>query len=78
MCVIDLTHVITPDMPACPETEPPRLETVSTYARDGFREPRRFFSAHMDPPTCSQQDAPWTVFRRTASWAPPRWRTVRT
>jgi len=37
MKVIDLTHVISPDMPVYPGTEGPRLEEANTYERDGFK-----------------------------------------
>lgn len=54
MRVIDLTHPITQDMPVYPGTERPRLEAVSTYEADGFRESRLSITTHtgthMDPP----------------------------
>lgn len=54
MKVIDLTHVISPEMPVYPGTEGPRLEPSSTYERDGFKETRLSMyshtGTHMDPP----------------------------
>ena len=54
MTVIDLTHTIREDMPVYPGTETPRLETVSTYETDYFKESRMTMythtGTHMDPP----------------------------
>ena len=54
MKVIDLTHVITEDMPVYPGTEPPLLQQANTYEKDGFRETKvTMFShtgTHVDPP----------------------------
>lgn len=54
MKVIDLTHVISEDMPVYPGTEPPILAPANTYEKDGFKETlMTMFShtgTHMDPP----------------------------
>ena len=54
MKIIDLTHVISPDMPVYPGTEGPKFEPANSYERDGFKETRlSMFShtgTHMDPP----------------------------
>ena len=54
MKVIDLTHVITENMPVYPGTEPPLLEPANSYEKDGFKETKiTMFShvgTHMDPP----------------------------
>jgi len=54
MKVIDLTHVISEDMPVYPGTEPPRLETANTLEKDGFKETLMTMyshtGTHMDPP----------------------------
>lgn len=52
--IIDLTHLITPDMPVYPGTEGPRFMPANTYERDGFKETLLSFythtGTHMDPP----------------------------
>ena len=54
MKVIDLTHVISEDMPVYPGTEPPKLEPANTYEKDGFKETLMSMythtGTHMDPP----------------------------
>lgn len=54
MKVIDLTHVITAQMPVYPGTEPPMLEPANTYEKDGFKETKLSMythtGTHMDPP----------------------------
>ena len=54
MTVIDLTHTIREDMPVYPGTEPPRMETASTYEKDFFKETKMTMythtGTHMDPP----------------------------
>ena len=54
MKIIDLTHVMSREMPVYPGTERPRFEPANTYERDGFKETRlSMFShtgTHMDPP----------------------------
>ena len=54
MKVIDLTHMITPDMPVYPGTEKPKLIPANTYEANGFRETLLHMyshtGTHMDPP----------------------------
>lgn len=54
MNVIDLTHTIRNSMPVFPGTEQPSMQTVSSYAADGFRETKVSFcthvGTHVDPP----------------------------
>lgn len=54
MKVVDLTHIITENMPVYPGTEPPRFEPANTYEKDGFRETKismfTHTGTHMDPP----------------------------
>lgn len=54
MNVIDLTHVISEDMPVYPGTETPKLNTANTYEADGFKETLMIMyshtGTHMDPP----------------------------
>lgn len=54
MRVIDLTHVISEDMPVYPGTEGPRLEPANSYEVDGFKETLMTMythtGTHMDPP----------------------------
>lgn len=54
MRVIDLTHLITENMPVYPGTEPPKFESANTYERDGFKETKismfTHTGTHMDPP----------------------------
>ncbi|WP_026478544.1 cyclase family protein [Alkaliphilus transvaalensis] len=38
MKIIDLTHVIAPDMQVYPNTEPPKFNHVCTFEKHGFRE----------------------------------------
>lgn len=52
--IIDLTHVISPDMPVYPGTEPPKLETPCTVEKDGFYERKLTFFSH----TGTHLDAP--------------------
>jgi len=55
MKVIDLTHVIKPDMPVYPGTETPKFIPANSYERDGFKETLlQMYShtgTHMDPPS---------------------------
>ena len=37
MRCMDLTHLISREMPVYPGTEPPRLQPANTYERDGFK-----------------------------------------
>jgi kynurenine formamidase len=54
MRVIDLTHMISEDMPVYPGTEGPKLEPANTYEKDGFKETLMTMythtGTHMDPP----------------------------
>ncbi|MDR1572112.1 MAG: cyclase family protein [Clostridiales Family XIII bacterium] len=54
MKVIDLTHLISEDMPVYPGTEKPLLTPANSYEEDGFKETlMTMFShtgTHMDPP----------------------------
>ena len=54
MKIIDLTHVMSCEMPVYPGTETPRFDPANTYEKDGFKETRiSMFShtgTHMDPP----------------------------
>ena len=54
MKAIDLTHIITEDMPVYPGTEPPKLTPANSYEKDGFKEPLLSLythpGTHIDPP----------------------------
>lgn len=54
MKVIDLTHTITENMPVFPGTEQPKLTTINTYDKSGFRETllqiTTHTGTHIDPP----------------------------
>lgn len=54
MKIIDLTHVISADMPVYPGTEGPEFEPANTYEKDGFKETKLSMyshtGTHMDPP----------------------------
>lgn len=54
MKVIDLTHLISEDMPVYPGTEGPKLAPANTYEKDGFKETCMTMythtGTHMDPP----------------------------
>lgn len=54
MTVIDLTHVISPEMPVYLGTEGPRLTPVFTCEKDGFRETLLSMFSH----TGTHMDAP--------------------
>ena len=58
MRIIDLTHLITEDMPVYPGTEPPKLQEANTYARDGFKETKLEMFSH----TGTHMDAPAHLF----------------
>ena len=47
MKIIDLTHDITEDMPVYPNSDKPKLKTVFTYEKDGFRETMLTFGTHI-------------------------------
>ncbi len=51
---IDLTHLITPDMPVFPGAEPPVIRQESTINKDGFREKYISINSH----TGTHIDAP--------------------
>ena len=57
MKAIDLTHIITEDMPVYPGTEPPKLTPANSYERDGFKETLLSLythtGTHIDPPAIS-------------------------
>lgn len=54
MRIIDLTHVITEDMPVYPGTEGPKFAPANSYEVDGFKETLitmyTHTGTHMDPP----------------------------
>jgi Predicted metal-dependent hydrolase len=54
MKIIDLTHVISEDMPVYPGTDTPKLNTANTLEKDGFKETLMVMyshtGTHMDPP----------------------------
>lgn len=58
MRIIDLTHIMTPDMPVYPGMEQPKLCAASTYAQDGFRETLLTMYSH----TGTHMDAPAHIF----------------
>ena len=58
MNVIDLTYVISPDMPVYPGTEPPTLSPANTYEKDGFKETLLSMYSH----TGTHMDAPAHLF----------------
>lgn len=58
MNVIDLTHVISPEMPVYPGTEGPKLDPANTYEKDGFKETLLTMYSH----TGTHMDAPAHLF----------------
>ena len=58
MNVLDLTYVISPDMPVYPGTEGPTLSPANTYEKDGFRETLLSMYSH----TGTHMDAPAHLF----------------
>lgn len=58
MRVIDLTQLISEDMPVFPGTAPAKLEVVNTYEKDGFRETLFRMTSH----TGTHMDAPFHLF----------------
>ena len=58
MRIIDLTQLISPDMPVYPGTEPPRLDPANTYEANGFRETLLTLFSH----TGTHMDAPAHLF----------------
>lgn len=63
MKIIDLTHIISEDMPVYPGTEPPRLMEANTYEKDGFKETL----LHMYSHTGTHMDAPAHLFSECKS-----------
>ena len=47
MKIIDLTHDITEDMPVYPNSDKPKLKTIFTYEKDGFRETMLTLGTHI-------------------------------
>lgn len=58
MTVIDLTHLMTEDMPVYPGTEQPRFTAVCTCEKDKFQETLLSFCSHVG----THMDAPAHVF----------------
>ncbi|MBQ9092335.1 MAG: cyclase family protein [Anaerotignum sp.] len=58
MRVIDLTQLISNDMPVFPGTAPANLEVVNTYEKGGFRETMFRMTSH----TGTHMDAPYHLF----------------
>ena len=58
MKIIDLTQLISEDMPVYPGTEQPKLTIANTHERDGFRETLISFYSH----TGTHMDAPFHIF----------------
>ena len=58
MKIVDFTHLIEPEMPVYPGTEPPRLSPANSYEKDGFRETRLEMFSH----TGTHMDAPAHIF----------------
>ena len=54
MNILDLTYVISPDMPVYPGTEGPTLSPANTYEKDGFKETLLSMYSH----TGTHMDAP--------------------
>lgn len=59
MRVIDLTHVISENMPVYPGTEGPKFESANSYEVDGFRETILTMYTH----TGTHMDAPAHIFK---------------
>ncbi len=58
MKIIDLTQLITEEMPVYPGTERPKLSVANTHEKDGFRETLITFYSH----TGTHMDAPFHIF----------------
>ena len=58
MKIIDLTQLITADMPVYPGTEQPKLTVANTVEKDGFRETLITFYSH----TGTHMDAPFHIY----------------
>ncbi|NTW52252.1 MAG: cyclase family protein [Chlorobiaceae bacterium] len=63
MRIVDLSHVITSDMPVWPGTSPPEFSEICTIARDGFAEQSISISSH----TGTHIDAPAHIIDGGAS-----------
>jgi kynurenine formamidase len=63
MKIIDLTHIITENMPVYPGTEKPKLKTANTYSKDGFKETLLTMFSH----TGTHMDAPAHLFAQRTS-----------
>lgn len=59
MKVIDLTHIITENMPVYPGTDRPKLEPANTYEKDGFKETLMTMFSH----TGTHMDAPAHLYQ---------------
>ncbi len=61
MKIIDLTHIIKPDMPVFPGTETPTILPTNTIAKDGFAETKlsmySHIGTHIDAPSHMQAEA---------------------
>lgn len=74
MKVIDLTHTISEAMPVYPGSEKPKLTTVNTYSKDGFKETLiqiySHMGTHMDPPAhiFANQKNIGSIFTGTIHW----------
>ena len=58
MKIIDLTQLISENMPVYPGTEPPKLTVANTIEKDGFRETLISFYSH----TGTHMDAPFHIY----------------
>jgi len=59
MKILDLTHVIKPEMPVFPGTEPPEIIEANKIEEDGFREKKLKMYSH----TGTHMDAPAHLFK---------------
>ena len=64
MRCMDLTHLISREMPVYPGTEPPRLQPANTYERDGFQETLLTMYSR---PICLRDGPRWISFRWNSS-----------
>lgn len=58
MKIIDLTHIISSNMPVYPGTDEPKLELANTYEKNGFKETLLTMFSH----TGTHMDAPAHLF----------------
>ena len=63
MNILDLTHMISPDMPVYPGTEGPALTPANTYEKDGFKETLLSMYSH----TGTHMDAPAHLFSQCST-----------